>query len=488
MIVGTWTPEQLRDLVAHGKECEWLEFKTNKVTDPPELGKYISALSNGAALASKPHGYLVWGIEDDSLEWIGTVFSPQDTKVEGAKELDFGISLEFAQQPRCQFFEVSTEQKRFVVLEIEAAHGFPVAFKNERYLRLDSSKVEALRHPQKERELLDILRDRSFEDEIAHSKASAVEVLAWLDCSTYYEFSGMPLPSQTESLLAGLEDLRCIRPSAGRFDILNLGAILFAKDLARFDSIRNKAPRVALYAGRNKAAPSEELPLPAKGYALVINDLLTLLNSRIPAKEMETGAQRIRTQLYPEKSVRELVVNALVHQDFRVRGTGPMVDVFEDRIEISNPGAPLVELRRMIDCHPQSRNERLADLMRKMRLFEGRGSGIDIVIEKVEEFGLPPPDFEIFSLDGGHKALRVSLLAPRPFAEMSKAERLRGVEQHAASQASKKLALTNKSLRQRFQLDDKQVSQISRLITLAVDEGRIKPVEEDGRAYVPVWA
>jgi len=69
--------------------------------------------------------------------------------------------------------------------------------------------------------------------------------------------------------------------------------------------------------------------------------------------------------MYPEIAVRELVANALIHQDFSITGAGPMVEVFGDRVEITNPGEPLIDTLRFIDEPPRSRNEMLASLMRR---------------------------------------------------------------------------------------------------------------------------
>ncbi len=54
-----------------------------------------------------------------------------------------------------------------------------------------------------------------------------------------------------------------------------------------------------------------------------------------------------------------------------------MVEIFDDRIEITNPGEPLVDTQRFIDTPPKSRNETLASMMRRFRICEERGSGID---------------------------------------------------------------------------------------------------------------
>ena len=90
-------------------------------------------------------------------------------------------------------------------------------------------------------------------------------------------------------------------------------------------------------------------------------------------------------------AVRELVANALIHQDFSVTGAGPMVEIFDGRIEITNPGEPLVDTRRFLDNPPASRNEALTSLMRRFDICEERGSGIDKVVAEVERHQLPAP-------------------------------------------------------------------------------------------------
>ncbi|MDC4222968.1 MAG: hypothetical protein MPW15_01640 [Candidatus Manganitrophus sp.] len=105
-------------------------------------------------------------------------------------------------------------------------------------------------------------------------------------------------------------------------------------------------------------------------------------------------------------AVRELVANALIHQDFFVTGAGPTVEIFDDRIEITNPGEPLVEPQRFVDTPPRSRNEALASLMRRFRICEERGSGIDKVVFQIEFYQFPAPIFEVAG--GNHQRCAVS--------------------------------------------------------------------------------
>jgi predicted HTH transcriptional regulator len=97
--------------------------------------------------------------------------------------------------------------------------------------------------------------------------------------------------------------------------------------------------------------------------------------------------------VYPPIAVRELVANALIHQDFSITGTGPMVEIFPDRIEITNPGVPLIDVQRLLDAPPQSRNDAFATTRRRLGICEERGSGIDKVIERLKPTNCLPRTF-----------------------------------------------------------------------------------------------
>ena len=187
--------------------------------------------------------------------------------------------------------------------------------------------------------------------------------------------------------------------------------------------------------------------------------------------------------MYPEIAVRELVANSLIHQDFAVRGAGPMVEIFPDRMEITNPGAPLIDPLRFIDEPPRSRNETLAGLMRRMAICEERGSGIDKVITSIEAYQLPAPDFRI----AGNNTI-VILLGPRGFTEMGKEDRVRACYQHACLWFMSGKQMTNATLRARLNIEDKNYPLASRIIGDTVKAGLIKAQETGTTSYVPFWA
>lgn len=129
--------------------------------------------------------------------------------------------------------------------------------------------------------------------------------------------------------------------------------------------------------------------------------------------------------VYPELVVRELVANALIHQKFSVRGAGPMIEIFSDRIEVTNPGEPLVEPGRFLDKPPRSRNESLASSMRRIGVCEERGSGVDKVVLQTELYQLPAPKFEVVGDN-----TRASLFAPKPLNKMMKCTNVRALGEH----------------------------------------------------------
>ncbi|MCP4601594.1 MAG: ATP-binding protein [Proteobacteria bacterium] len=139
---------QLRSLP---HETEWVEFKENK-DNPEEIGEYISALSNSAALLDKPYAYMVWGVEDKHHDIVGTVFHPHSKKING-EELENWLRYLLAPRIDFNFKEGEVEGHKIVILEIPAASHQPIQFKKSRYIRVGSYKKKLIDCPEKERSL-----------------------------------------------------------------------------------------------------------------------------------------------------------------------------------------------------------------------------------------------------------------------------------------------------------------------------------------------
>jgi predicted HTH transcriptional regulator len=475
----------VRELCALPKETAWVEFKVNN-DDPDRIGELISALSNAAALEGRESAYLVWGVDDTTHAVVGTRFCPAEAK-RGAQELESWLVQMTTPRLHIRFHEVEIDGRTVVVLEIPKASGQPTVFAGKELVRVGSIRKPLKDTPEHERALWRSFDATPFEERPAATDLDAADALALLDYTAYFRLLGLPVATDQAGILARLQEDRMLRRNdAGRWTITNLGAVLFALDLARFPSLGRKALRLVVYDGRGKLLTNRE-HLFAQGYATGFAAMIDFLTVLLPRNEVIGTALRRDAPMYPDLAVRELIANALIHQDFAISGAGPMVEVFSDRLEISNPGTSLVDVARLVDCPPRSRNEALASFMRRIGVCEERGSGADKVVFETEVYQLPPPVWE--PLDG---SMRVTLFAHRGFAEMGRVERVHACYLHACLRFVMREPMTNTTVRQRFGIDAKNAATASRIIKDALDAGLVKPYDEDQSKrhsrYLPFWA
>jgi len=377
--------------------------------------------------------------------------------------------------------------KRVVILEVGRAFRHPVLFKNQEFIRVGSYKKKLKEFPEMERQLWRAFDRTPFEDMAATDNLSSEQVLKLLDYPAYFDLMKLPLPENRDQILSALVAEHLIeRMESGQWSVTNLGAILFAKRLTDFRTLQRKAVRVIQYQGDSRIHTTKE-QVGGKGYACGFEGLIDYINALLPANEVIGQALRKAVPMYPELAIRELVANALIHQDFFITGAGPMIEIFAKRMEITNPGGLLVDVARMLDNPPKSRNEALASFMRRAGFCEERGSGIDKVVFSTEAYQLPAPMFEV--VDG---SMRATLFAHRPLSKMDKDDRTRACYLHACLRYVQRDFMTNTTLRERFGIDVKNSATASRLIKEAVEARVIKPYDEDAarkmKQYVPFWA
>ncbi len=475
----------VRELCKLPLETEWVEFKENDA-EAEQIGEYISALANSAVLVGKAFSYMVWGVNNSNHTLTGTTFSPKSKKI-GNEELESWLLHNLVPKIDYRFYELDLDEKKLVVLEIGRAYRQPVQFKGQEFIRVGTYKKKLKEFPEKERAIWRLFDIAPFENGIALEHLSDEKVLGFIDYPSYFDLMELPLPENRKSILSALANDRLISncPASG-WDITNLGAILFAKRLDDFPELKRKAMRVIKYDGQSRSGGGKETG-GNKGYACGFKGLIGYVNGLLPANEVIEQALRKDVLMYPELAIRELVANALIHQDFFIKGTGPMVEIFSDRVEITNPGVPLVDINRFVDTPPRSRNEALASLMRRIGVCEERGSGWDKIVFQTEYYQLPAPLAEATT-----DHTRVVLFAHRPLKEMDKEDRVRAVYLHASLRYVNRQDTNNTSLRERFGIDQKNSATASRLIKEAVEAKVIYPYDLNAAPkimrYIPFWA
>ena len=466
-------------------EEEWVEFKVNN-SNPQVIGRNVSALSNGAALNGRTSAYVVWGIEDSTHAIVGTNFLPTRAK-KGNEPLENWLLRLLRPRIDFRFHEAMLDEQRVVIMEIEPASHQPVAFSGVEFIRVGSVTKKLSEYPEKERSLWRIFDWTSFEGGIVAERVSDEDVLLRLDYPAYFDLLEAPLPDGRAAILSALQRDDLISPcDAGGWNISNMGAVLFARRLDSFARLRRKTVRVIQYRGTGRLETLKEYE-DREGYAIGFERLIDYIMALVPSNEVIKRSLRRSMPMFPELAVRELVANALIHQDFSITGAGPMVEIFDDRIEITNPGKPLVDTERFVDTPPKSRNETLAALMRRFGICEERGSGIDKVVAETEYFQLPGPLFE-----APGDFTRAALFAYKDLSEMDSTERVRACYLHACLRYVTNQRMSNASIRERFGISKKNIARASRLLKESLDAGviviRNPEAGTKNRTYLPIWA
>jgi predicted HTH transcriptional regulator len=466
------TAEQIDLWRQSSSEHQRLEFKEAKTQfDFGRLCKYCVALANEGG------GHLLFGIADRPPRPVVGSAAANDPVGMAAKlfeMLGFRVDVEAVAHPA----------GRVVVFHIPGRPRGTAYHLDGTYLMRSGEELV----PMSEDQLRRIFAEGGPDwiEEYSKQGIDAQTVIELLDTQTFFDLLKLPYPTERAGVLERLLQERLIDTQDGNYAIRRLGALLLAKRLADFPDLSRKAPRVIVYSGTSKAETKLD-QVGTKGYAVGFQNLVKFVMGQLPQNEVIEDALRKEVKLVPEITIRELVANALIHQDFRMTGASMMVEIYSDRVDISNPGEPIVPVERFIDGY-QSRNERVADLMRRMRICEEKSSGIDKVIQATELYQLPAPDFHT-----GFRRTVVTLYGPRDFERMDRDDRVRACYQHCALKWVMAERMTNQSLRERFHLPEAKSAIVSQIIAASIEAGSIKADEKVGASrkfarYLPFWA
>jgi predicted HTH transcriptional regulator len=466
------SPDQIDAWRRAPSEHQRLEFKEAKRQfDFERLTDYCVALANEGG------GVLILGVADAPPRPVVGTLAFRDPVATTQKLLEttgFRVDVE----------EVTHPDGRVVVFHIPSRPRGTAYHVDGRYLMRSGAALVPMSEDQLRRIFAE--GEADWLEQPAVSGLDAQAVIDLLDTQTYFELLGLPYPTDQGGVIDRLRQERLVDEAAGVFAIRRLGALLLARRLGDFPDIARKAPRVVVYDGKSKLKTRLD-QTGSRGYAVGFQGLVRLVMAQLPQNEVIEDALRREMKLVPEEVVRELLANALIHQDFRASGASVMVEIYDNRLEVSNPGEPVVPVERFIDGY-QSRNERLADLMRRLHICEEKSSGIDRVVRAAEVFQLPAPEFRV-----AHRRTEAIIHGLRSFEDMDRNDRVRACYQHAALKWVMAERMTNQSLRERFGLTDAKAAAVSQVIAAAIEAGLVKADASVGSSrkfarYVPYWA
>lgn len=467
------TLEALNRWLATPQENEHLEFKEAK-----KSFEYINLLRYCVAISNEKGGHLILGVSDKlPRKIVGTNAFSNISEIK-SKILD---KLHF----RVEAHELSHPDGRVLIFEIPSRPIGQPHHLDGAYLMRSGEGLVPMTPDQLKRIFSETTSSWFLEP--AKINVSSDEVVSLLDTQIYFDLLKAPYPTTRDGVLDRLTKDSLIKCQNGSWIISNLAAILLAKRLDTFSpTLARKAPRVVIYKGIDKLLTQDETT-GTKGYVVAFEGLLEFVHSAAPQNHFVEQVVREEIKMFPKQVLRELIANALVHQDFSETGTSVMIEMYTDRVEISNPGKPPISTDRFIDEN-LSRNELLAIIMRRLGICEEKGSGIDKVVKAAEIFQLPAPDFRVSEL-----RTTVVLFAHQEFSSMTKQDRIRACYQHCALLYVSNKRMSNQTLRERFKLPESSTATVSTVIANTKEAGLIK--SDDGETnssryarYLPFWA
>ena len=373
-------------------ETEWLEFKRNRY-DPKQLGEYLSALANSACLADQPAGYLIFGIDDETHQVVGTDFDPRNTKAKGNQDLLLWLAAGLHPNTGFELRIVDCPAGRVVVFEVRPARDQPVNFYGTAHIRVGSSKTKLSNHPEKARAIwthgsdwsAEVCERASLDDLDPEAIAKAREQFIVRHSSQAAEIEGWDNTTF-------LNKARVLWQGA-----LTNAALLL---LGRPESSALLVPAVARISWILKDAHNRELDYEhIEPPFLLAGDRLLQRIRNLTVRALPNGT------LFPEEFtqydpwvIREALHNSIAHQDYRLKGRIVVVE-FPDRILITNvgdflPGDVATVIRQ--DA-PQAiyRNPFLARAMVELNLIDTQGGGIKRIFDTQRKRSFPLPDYDL---------------------------------------------------------------------------------------------
>ena len=352
-------------LLKYDNEKEWFEFKENWF-ELDELGRYISALANAAAMVGLKYAYLVWGINDKTHEIVGTRVN-FDKEIKG-EPIKHYLARNCSPENNFTFDDIVIRGKRVVVLTIPAAKVAPVAFNGDRYIRIGSSKVNLRNYPEKEASLFRILTNGL---PTIINTPSEYQNLSFSMLFGYYASKGINLNPDTfkENLSLCTED--------GKYNLL---AQLLADD-------SHISIRVAIFSGKTKA--DKLFSVKECGHQCLLFSMDEVLRYGevlfipITVNEERRIVEREEVPLFDIQAYREAVINAFIHNKW-VEGANIMFTVYSDRIEIVSEGGlpPEWTVDDFFSGKSKPVNEKLAEIGIQLHISEKTGRGVPYIISK----------------------------------------------------------------------------------------------------------
>ena len=127
----------------------------------------------------------------------------------------------------------------------------------------------------------------------------------------------------------------------------------------------------------------------------IVRQALDFVRSQIKERtRLGNDGRFVTTSEYPEFAWKEIIINAIAHRDYSIKGTDIQIKMFDDRITVESPGnlPGIVRLNNLRTVH-FSRNPKIAEFLHQYEYVKEFGEGIDRMFNEMENAGLPDPEY-----------------------------------------------------------------------------------------------
>lgn len=186
--------------------------------------------------------------------------------------------------------------------------------------------------------------------------------------------------------------LKVVKEVDGAFKPTNTGMLFFGKDPAEF--IPQSEIKMARFNGVTRLQTIDNKEISGRIYEMLDEaEIFFKRNTRLANKIV--GFKRVDIPEYPYEAVREALINAIAHRDYDQSESQIMFSIFDDRIEINNPGGllPGLNIRKLEGKHA-TRNKKICSIFKETKYMERYGTGIIKMKNLMREHGLEEPQFE----------------------------------------------------------------------------------------------
>jgi ATP-dependent DNA helicase RecG len=365
---------EIKSIVTAGEGFN-AEFKVNLPTNLKSITEEVCAFANASG------GVVLIGVDDKNTIKGVTV----DNSKRSAIQNSIG---EISPPLQCEFYIVEVEGVNIAVIEVPSGQNKPYVLSGAIYVRQgpNSQKLTTVE------EMRNFFQqtDRIFFDDVSCIEANIENDISKESIKTFRFEAELVNATSDEQLFTNLK-------LVSNDGYLKNGTVLFfGKEPEVF--FEKAVIRCLVFDGLDKRYIVDDKVMTGTLYQQYQKSMIWLKSKLNVRYDIEGEGANSRNEYWeiPIIAFKEAIINSLAHRDYYDKGARTTIEVFDDRVEISNPGGLVSAVpRNEFGKRSASRNPLIFGLFERMRLVEQIGSGIARMRDVMREEGLTPPEFNI---------------------------------------------------------------------------------------------